>query len=85
MHGPEEKEIPEERHQETAEHHVRAIGRRLRLGGRVRRLLRTVLGCRPGQVLRRALCRGHGNFQGLVRFSGVLDTGDSDVPMSGAR
>lgn len=83
--GPKKEEIPtEERDQETPEHHVRPIGRRLRLGGGVRRLLRAVLGGRAGQVLRRALRRGHGDLQGLIRLGRVLDTSDSDVPMSSA-
>lgn len=86
MHGPEKEEIPtEERSQkEITKHHVRTARRRLRLGGRIRRLLRTVLGRRVGQVLRCTLRRGNGDLQGLVCLGGILDTGDSDVPMSGA-
>lgn len=86
MYSPERQKIPtEERDQETPEHHVCPSGRWLRLGGGVRRLLRAVLGDRAGQVLRRALRRGHGDLQGLVCLGRILDTGDSDVPMSSAR
>jgi len=81
----EKKEIPaKKRDQETSEHHVRPSGWWLRLGGGIRRLLRTVLGGRIGQVLWCTVCWGHGDFQGLISLGRVLDTSDSDVPMFSA-
>lgn len=86
MYRSERKKIPTEtRDQETPEHHVRTSGWWLRLGGGVRRLLRTVLGDWAGQILRRALRRGHGNLQGLDCLGRILDTGNFDVPMFSAR
>lgn len=85
MYSPERKKIPAKERKETSKHHVRSSGWWLRLGGGVRRLLRAVLGGWAGQVLWRALRRGHGDFQGLVCFGRILDTGDFDVPVSSAR